>query len=32
MDQVFDVIDMLVSGEIDPAKLIADAEKAYADI
>ena len=32
MDQVFDVIQMLIAGKIDPTKLIEDAEKAYQDL
>jgi len=32
MDQVFDVVDMLIKGDIDPAKLLEDAEKAYQDV
>jgi hypothetical protein len=31
MDQVFDVVDMLIKGDIDAAKLLEDAEKAYQD-
>ena len=32
MDQIFDVVDMLIKGDIDPAKLLVDAEKAYQDL
>jgi hypothetical protein len=32
MDQVFDVVDMLVKGDVDPTKLIEDATKAYQDL
>jgi hypothetical protein len=32
MDQVFDVVQMLVNGTVDPTKILEDAEKAYADL
>jgi len=32
MDQVFDVFQMLIKGDIDPTQLLEDAEKAYQDL